>query len=54
MQDLMIPKLFANDYDEGRVPDSLHVTLRPLLILAQCFALLPVHGVRAPNSKSVR
>ncbi|XP_075236776.1 gustatory receptor for sugar taste 64f-like [Lycorma delicatula] len=54
MQDLMIPKLFTNDYDEGRVPDSLHVTLRPLLILAQCFALLPVHGVRAPNSKSVR
>nr|XP_018911724.1 PREDICTED: gustatory receptor 5a for trehalose-like [Bemisia tabaci] len=31
-------------------PDSLHRALKPVLILARCFALLPVEGISAPNA----
>ncbi|XP_021936077.1 gustatory receptor for sugar taste 64f-like isoform X2 [Zootermopsis nevadensis] len=33
---------------------SFHRTIAPLTVMAQCFALLPVHGVTAPSPKALR
>ncbi|XP_076392796.1 gustatory receptor 5a for trehalose isoform X6 [Megachile rotundata] len=34
--------------------DSLHASMRPIIILAQCFSLFPVTGVNTPNAAHLR
>ncbi|XP_057327277.1 gustatory receptor for sugar taste 64e-like [Microplitis mediator] len=36
-----------------RNSDSLHVALRPVITLAQCFALFPVNGINAPDASGL-
>nr|AUD08731.1 gustatory receptor 11 [Nilaparvata lugens] len=48
-----------HDYDADlnkgpHTPDELHVALRPVLVLAQCFALMPLYGVSSPHPKHLR
>ncbi|KAK0172241.1 hypothetical protein PV328_005586 [Microctonus aethiopoides] len=34
--------------------DSLHVALRPIITLAQCFAVLPVNGINSPDTSGLK
>ncbi|XP_034176735.1 gustatory receptor for sugar taste 64f [Osmia lignaria lignaria] len=34
--------------------DSLHASMRPIIMLAQCFSLFPVTGVNSPNASHLR
>ncbi|KAK1137716.1 hypothetical protein K0M31_002211 [Melipona bicolor] len=34
--------------------DSLHASMRPIIMLAQCFSLFPVSGVNSPDASYLR
>lgn len=34
--------------------DSLHAAMRPIIMLAQCFSMLPVCGVNKPDASYLR
>ncbi|KAG7202791.1 hypothetical protein KM043_009958 [Ampulex compressa] len=56
--DIVIPRMSvpsipsADTYNPGA--DSLHASMRPIIMLAQCFSLLPVSGVNTPDATHLK
>ncbi|KAH0564334.1 hypothetical protein KQX54_011462 [Cotesia glomerata] len=50
-----IPGIYQKKVKSGKMrnSDCLHVALRPVITLAQCFGLFPVNGIRAPDTSGL-